>query len=82
MSLAKDSFMRCYLEACLLWAGGNCFMDWVEHFRAKFTSQLAPRPFAFLEQLSDPIFLIANALLVVLFAALLIGHRRPTGKVE
>jgi len=82
VNFARDSFLRCYLEAWALWLGGNVLIGWFEYFRAKFARQLAPHPFGFVEQLSDPAFLIANALLVVLFAAVLLGHRRPTGKAE
>jgi hypothetical protein len=82
VNFAKDSFLRCYLEGWALWLGGNAFIGWVEYFRAKFARQPAPRPFGFIESLSEPVFFIANALLVVLFAAVLVGHRRPTGKTE
>lgn len=79
MSFKKDSFIRCYVEAWAFWLSGNILIDWVEYLGAKIGRELAPRPFGFVEKLSDPFFLISNALLVALLAAMLIGHRRPTG---
>ena len=80
--MKRHNFLRCYVEAWLLWLFGNVFIGWVRYFTAKFEREPAARPFGFVEDLADPGFLIANALLVMLFAAFLVGHRRQMSATQ
>ncbi len=54
-------------------------MDWFLYLRATFERELRPRAWGFVENLTDPGFLIANALFVILIAAILRGKRKSVG---
>ena len=82
MSFARHGLVRCYLEAGAIWFAGNALIGWFSYFRAALDRNLRPRPWSFFESLADPGFLIANALMILLFAAILRGMRKPTGRTE
>ncbi|MEL1250578.1 hypothetical protein [Aurantiacibacter gilvus] len=82
MTFQKESLARCYLEAAAIWFGGNILMGWISYLLATFGREQRPRPWAFAESVADPGFLIANLLMILLFAAMLRGMRKPTGKPE
>ena len=76
--------MRCYCEAWIYWIAGNAALAiglWLKGPAGDRTGEHAP--FLHLQLLAEPGALIAQAILTVpLFAALLVGARRPTGSAS
>jgi hypothetical protein len=80
--MSKDSFLRCYVEAWVYWIGLNLagsLIGWL-------TVSLLNLPTISYSQLSlmfEPFSLIAQGMLLIpLFAAILVGIRRSTGRSE
>jgi hypothetical protein len=82
MSLRRDSFLRCYLEAWVYWIGLNAVGGVAFWFAGKWTELSGyPTPFSHLARMADPTLLIAQAIITIpLFAAILVGSRRSTGR--
>lgn len=80
--MKKDSFLRCYGEAWIYWIGLNLFgslIGWL----TDSAFGLPSIPYSQLGLMFEPVSLVAQGVLVVpLFAAILVGTRRSTGRAE
>jgi hypothetical protein len=75
MIFRRDSFWRCYLEAWVFWIGLNIVGELVFGL---LDPPGFPPPFYHLALLVEPGVLIAQGLMIVPVAGILVGSRRPT----
>jgi hypothetical protein len=78
----NDSFLSCYVEAWVYWIGLNLIGSMIGWVTDSFFG-LPSIPYSQLGLLFEPVSLIAQGVLLIpLFAAMLVGSRRSTGRSD
>ena len=80
--MRKDSFLRCYAEAWVYWIGLNLIGSLIVWLTDSLLA-LPTIPYSQLGLMFEPLSLAAQGIILVpLFAAILVGRRRSTGRIE
>lgn len=84
MRLARHSFLRCYAEAWLYWLLLNVAFVIGEWIQAKVTGEAFDAlSVTRLGMFTDPVLIAVQSVVTIpLFAAILVGIRKPTGRVN